>query len=321
MAHQPPSISMPHNLPGWPLDLALTRYSANHHGDFPQWMAALQQLPSLAVSSVNYGDTVAIHGKPNQSEPNRNKTDNSDLEQTLQEFHPWRKGPFQINDVFIDTEWRSDWKWNRIKDTLGSLDNQRILDIGCGNGYFGWRMLEAGAAEIIGIDPTLLFCMQHLAISHLCRDQRNWVLPLKIEEIPTTVRFDTTLSMGVIYHRRDPMQHARELFGLTQDGGLGVLESIVTRGESALIPTDRYARMRNVWCIPRVEDLTHWMHIAGFQDIQVVDVSTTTTGEQRSTQWMRFESLRDCLDPDDVSQTVEGYAAPVRATVVGTRPQ
>jgi tRNA (mo5U34)-methyltransferase len=58
---------------------------------------------------------------------------------------------------------------------------------------------------------------------------------------------------------------------------------------------------------------------AGFSDIELVDVSRTTVQEQRSTEWMRFESLKDYLNPDDQSLTVEGYPAPRRAIFVAQK--
>ncbi|MEW8068099.1 MAG: DUF1698 domain-containing protein, partial [Candidatus Thiodiazotropha endolucinida] len=42
----------------------------------------------------------------------------------------------------------------------------------------------------------------------------------------------------------------------------------------------------------------------------------TTIEEQRATEWMRFESLADYLDPADRSLTIEGYPAPRRAVFV-----
>ena len=301
---------MPANLPGWPLERAVERFSQAHHGDYPKWAEALNKLPSIEDAAFDYGDTVTVRGD----------IDNRALNAALQDLHPWRKGPFKIGDVVIDTEWRSDWKWSRLGHTLGDLAGERILDIGCGNGYFGWRMLAQGAAEVVGIDPTLLFCMQHRAIAHYCDDPRNWVLPLKIEEIPATTTFDTTLSMGVIYHRRDPQGHVQQIADLTTAGGRGVLESIIVSGDTTLVPKDRYARMRNVWCVPRVEDMCNWMQQAGFVDVDVVDVSPTTTAEQRSTDWMRFESLIDTLDAEDPSRTIEGHPAPIRAVVIGHKP-
>jgi len=260
---------------------------------------------------VDYADTVRVDGD----------IDTSALVGALQALHPWRKGPFAIGGVTIDTEWRSDWKWRRIAPALGSLRGQRVLDIGCGNGYFGWRMLAAGADEVIGIDPTLLFCMQHLAIARYTGDPRNRVLPLGVEEIPDTVQFDTVFSLGVIYHRRDPLQHTRQLHALTRAGGRAVLESlVVVDAAQDLIPRGRYARMRNVWCVPTIATMQSWLESSGFSNVRVVDVTPTTTAEQRSTEWMRFESLSQALDPADPAYTVEGHPAPVRAVLMADKP-
>ncbi len=300
----------PADLAGWPLGELPHRFSSAHHGDHAKWAQALASLPRLANPVVNYGDTVTVAGE----------VDEQALLQALQQLHPWRKGPFQIGPVTIDTEWRSDWKWARVAAALGDMQGERVLDIGCGNGYFGWRMLAAGASEVIGVDPTLLFCMQHLAIQHYTGDLRNWVLPFKVEELPDTVQFDTVFSMGVIYHRRDPLAHTRQLAALTRNGGRVVLESLIVETDADLIPTERYARMRNVWRVPTVKSMQAWLREAGFGDIQVIDVSTTTEEEQRSTQWMRFESLSHALDPEDASRTVEGYPRPVRAVLMGRKP-
>ena len=296
----------PADLPGWPRDLAESRFSAAHHGDYDKWANAIEALPPMEQAATHYADTVSIHGK----------VDEHRLQTALQQLHPWRKGPFQIGDTEIDTEWRSDWKWARVAPALGDMSGERVLDIGCGNGYFGWRMLAAGAREVIGIDPTLLFCMQHLAIAHYTLDPRNWVLPLKAEELPNNVQFDTVLSMGVIYHRRDPLEHTMQLADLTLPGGRVVLESLIVEGDEDLIPAERYARMRNVWCVPTLSRMQSWLSDAGLTDIEVVDVSPTTAQEQRSTAWMRFESLAEALDPQDSSKTIEGYPAPQRAVLV-----
>ncbi len=300
--------TLPQNLPDWPLDLAQARFSAAHHGDYPRWAAALADLPTMADIRTSYGDTVSVRGA----------TDTGRLEAALRALHPWRKGPFQVGEIHIDTEWRSDWKWQRLAGALGKLDGARVLDIGCGNGYFGWRLLEAGADEVIGIDPTLLFCMQHLALQTYINDPRNWVLPLGIDELPTTAQFDLVLSMGVIYHRREPLQHVQKLAELTAAGGRIVLESLVVEGKEDLYPEDRYARMRNVWCVPCTDTLAAWLRECGFANVDVVSVAPTTTAEQRSTNWMHFESLAAALDPSDPGSTIEGYPAPRRAMLVAS---
>ena len=299
----------PAGLAGWPLDALAPRFSSAHHGDYAKWDQALASLPALENPNVDYGDTVAVAGQ----------VDAQALREALQQLHPWRKGPFQIGPVRIDTEWRSDWKWARVAAALGDMQGERVLDIGCGNGYFGWRMLAAGASEVIGVDPALLFCMQHQAIQHYTQDERNWVLPLRVEELPDTVQFDTVFSMGVIYHRRDPLAHTRQLAALTSPGGRVVLESLVVEADQDLVPAQRYARMRNVWCVPTVASMQAWLRESGFADIQVIDVSATTEQEQRSTAWMRFESLSHALDPEDPSKTVEGYPRPVRAVLMARK--
>jgi len=194
-----------------------------------------------------------------------------------------------------------------------------VLDVGCGNGYFGWRMLDAGAALVAGVDPTLVFCMQHLALNKYLNDARNWVIPLKFEDLPLA-EFDTVFSMGVVYHRPDPAGHVQRLFEFTTPGGQVVVESLVVRDLPSVKPDARYARMRNVSLIPSPDRLCAWLAEAGFVDVALVDVTATTLAEQRSTTWMRFESLEDALDPDDPQRTVEGLPAPVRAVVVGRRP-
>ncbi len=234
-------------------------------------------------------------------------------------LHPWRKGPLELGGVLIDTEWRSDWKWQRLRPYL-DLEAQRVLDIGCGNGYFGWRMLAAGARLVVGVDPTLVFVMQWLACRHFAGDAGNFVLPLAIEDLPQgPVGFDSVFSMGVLYHRRDPLghlQHIREL--LRQDGTL-ILETLVLPDGSpgpVLVPQPRYARMRNVWAIPTVDYLLTWVKQAGFKKPRLVDITTTSTQEQRSTEWMRFDSLAQALHPDDAGRTLEGYPAPTRALLI-----
>ena len=71
--------------------------------------------------------------------------------------------------------------------------------------------------------------------------------------------------------------------------------------------------MRNVWFIPSPEQLISWLERCGFQQCEVLDISQTSTNEQRRTDWMTFDSLPQFLDPKDNRKTIEGYPAPVRA--------
>jgi len=292
--------------------LIAERLSPRAHGDMPAWQAALEALPALAVERADFGPTVTVEGAVDADAQARLRT-------ALTALHPWRKGPFRLFGVHIDAEWRSDWKWDRIVPHLDSLDGHRVLDVGCGNGYFGWRMLAAGAAEVTGVDPTLIFCMQHRAVNHYLGAPANQVLPVRFEELPDAA-FDTVFSLGVIYHRRDPVAHAERLYHHTRPGGQVVVESLAVQAARSLLPRGRYARMRNVWTVPSLDELTDWLKAAGLVDARVVDVTPTTTGEQRSTEWMRFQSLADALDPERPELTVEGHPAPVRAVVLARKP-
>lgn len=241
------------------------------------------------------------------------------LAAALRELIPWRKGPFHLFGIDIDSEWRSDLKWSRIAPHV-ELDGCRVLDVGSGNGYYGWRMLAAGAASVTGIDPSLLFVLQHAAISYYVDRgrQRNTVLPAGLEQLPAAEPFDVVFSMGVLYHRRDPAEHIRGLVGHAHDESTLVVESLVM-DDGPLKPRSRYARMRNVWLVPDLATLHSWLAEAGFADTDVVDVSPTTTAEQRTTAWMPYESLAAALDPDDPSRTGEGYPAPKRAVIIARR--
>ena len=210
-----------------------------------------------------------------------------------------------------------------MRESLDDLTGRRVLDVGCGSGYHCWRMLGAGAAEVIGIDPTPLFVVQFWALQKYLQQQNAWVLPVGIEQVPAKLAaFDTVFSMGVLYHRRSPMDHLQELRDALRPGGQLVLETLVIEGGlgKVLVPEGRYARMGNVWFLPSCDTLLSWLRKLGFETPQLIDVNLTSTQEQRSTEWMTFQSLADFLDPKDARKSIEGYPAPLRAVVTATAP-
>ncbi len=280
------------------------------HGNLPRWEEALATLPSVDSTTVELKSEVKVEGP-----------EIAGLGEQLKNLHPWRKGPYHIHGVHIDTEWRSDWKWDRVLPHLQPLENRTILDVGCGNGYHCWRMVGEGAKLVVGIDPSPLFICQFFAMKNFIRDPRAWVLPLGIEDVPETPgAFDTAFSMGVLYHRKSPVEHIEQLKAVLRPGGEMVIETLVVDGpeDHVLIPGGRYAKMRNVHAIPSVPTLEKWLRECGLRDVRVVDESVTTTEEQRSTDWMTFESLPDFLDSADPSKTIEGHPAPKRVVVIAT---
>ena len=286
-------------------------FTPDSNGNLERWMKAYHSLPEIEVSGVELqGEAVTCQGSP---EPRQAQA----LHSALRALMPWRKGPFQIFDCLIDTEWRSNLKWDRLAPHL-DLRGKEILDVGCGNGYYGWRMLGAGARRVVGLDPYLLYVLQFAALRRYLGPLPHFLIPLGDGVLPPNLRaFNTVFSMGVLYHRKSPLEHLQSLGHALIKGGELILETLVIEGgpREVLIPQDRYAQMKNVWFLPTCELLERMLSRCGFEQIQVLDVAPTTIEEQRRTEWMSFDSLESFLDPRDHSLTVEGYPAPLRALI------
>ncbi|PCK04355.1 MAG: tRNA 5-methoxyuridine(34)/uridine 5-oxyacetic acid(34) synthase CmoB [Alteromonadaceae bacterium] len=305
-------------------------------GDLGDWLKALQSLPDVCPSSMDFLDEARIGMREDL-----NDEESQQVDQALKALIPWRKGPYSVFGTHIDTEWRSDWKWDRLREHIAPLAGKTILDVGCGNGYHCWRMLGEQAARVIGIDPSPRFVVQFYMMKHFA--QAYWrqqqpelgngleserelpvdILPIGIEALPAELAaFDTTFSMGVLYHRRSPMDHLRELKATLKPGGQLVLETLIIPGKlgDTLVPEGRYAKMNNVWFIPSAETLISWLSKCGFTKPRCVDSEQTSLEEQRSTDWMTFQSLQDFLSPDDINLTIEGHPAPMRGVFVAEAP-
>jgi tRNA (mo5U34)-methyltransferase len=304
------------SLYGWELTdrlVRLHRQQLQRHGDLARWQEALLRLPSVDCG-WRLVDGWLEAGSP--------VSEAVSLREVLKEFIPWRKGPLRLGGVAIDTEWRSDLKWARVAGHL-ELAGKRILDVGAGNGYFGWCMLDAGAEQVIGCDPTQLFVIQHEVIGHFAGPAANELLALRLEDLPPALAgFDVVFSMGVLYHRRDHLAHLSDLAARLVPGGQLVLETLIVPGDemTRLTPSGRYANMRNVHALPTLPQLMDWLDKAGFVEMTCVDVTATTRAEQRRTEWMPFHSLPEALDPNDPARTREGHPAPLRAMLLARLP-
>jgi len=312
--------SPPPGLEDWTARLSPQLQEAvRRHGQTVSWLRLLASVPALHPSWMEFGrPAVRIGVSGDCDDPDRQH-----LEKCLRQLHPWRKGPFELFGIQIDSEWRCDMKWARLANDIQPLDGRVVLDVGAGNGYYGWRMLGHGAARVIGIDPTLRYVFQFLLIKQLAGEHPLDLLPLALEDLPDGLEvFDTVFSMGVLYHRRSPFDHLYALKDCLRPGGELVLETLVIEGGEGevLVPRNRYAKMRNVWFIPTPQTLASWLERAGFSKIRCIDVSPTTVEEQRSTDWMRFHSLPEFVDPAQPDLTVEGLPAPLRAIFLAEKP-
>ena len=291
-------------------------YELKNHGRSIEWDRALESMPQIECADYSFTDDSVCIVKPEHL-----ALDSMEYKQHLKAFMPWRKGPWNLLGVEIQTEWHSDWKWQRIEPHISPLEGRQVLDIGTGNGYFLFRMLGAGASLALGIDPTRIFLYQFHAAQRLLPANGAYLLPLRSEQLPAFGCFDTVFCLGVLYHRRSPIDHIQELVSYLRPGGELVLETLVVPGDinTILVPPERYAKMANVWFLPSTEALENMLRKVGLENVRTVDVSQTTTAEQRATEWMTFHSLADFLDPNDPSRSIEGHPAPLRATLVATK--
>jgi len=299
---------------------ALGLLNPYRHGNLVEWLQALERLPAPSEMGARVCRLDTRHVSVTTDQATQRQL-HAEVEHALRSLMPWRKGPYSLLGVEIDSEWRSDKKWDRLIGHIEPLSGRMVLDVGCGNGYHMWRALGAGAKRAVGVDPTALYLVQFAAVRHLMGDHPIQILPYGLEDLPRIAVFDTVFSMGVLYHRRDPMSHLQELRECLHRDGELVLETLVVEGDAqtVLVPEDRYAKMRNVWFIPSVAMLKIWLARVGFTEIRCVDVTPTTTDEQRCTDWTGRHSLADFLDPDDPGRTADGYPGPLRAIVTAKR--
>ena len=281
----------------------------------------LSSLPVIESTLDLKRDAISIHSKKVISREQTNRIKNC-----AHALIPWRKGPFDLFGIYIDGEWRSDFKWNRLKKHLPSLTGKTILDIGCNNGYFMFKMAAENPRRVLGIDPVLLYCKQFEFLQNFACLSTLSFLPLGVEHLPLMEKnsFDVIFSMGIIYHHKNPLEQLIHMKDCLKKQGVLILEGLGIPGEESicLFPKGRYARMKNVWFVPTLSCLINWIRRTGFEDIQVIYSLPLSVKEQRTTRWMSSEghSLKDFLHKENPEKTIEGYPAPWRVALKAKKP-
>lgn len=267
----------------------------------------LQQLPEV-IFDTKLLDIITITCKEN--------IDIKAIKNIAQQMKPWRKGPFDICNIYIDAEWKSYMKYNLLRPYF-NLYNKKVADIGCNNGYYLFRMLEDKPTKLVGFDPSPLYKTQFDFINHFIKSDIVYEL-LGVEHVAFYhEKFDIIFCLGVLYHRSDPVDTLKSLYkGLEKNGEL-ILDTFYIQGEEeiALVPAKTYSKIPNVYFIPTINTLKNWSLRAGFSKFEILQTSDTSINEQRKTKWIDGESLNNFLDSDDSSKTVEGYPAPKRVYV------
>lgn len=280
-----------------------------------KWYHVFDRLPDVHPSAIDVrSNSIRVGHASDLTIAQRRR-----LLQSLKDLVPWRKGPFELFGIPIETEWSSYLKWNRLKSHITPLRNRVVLDIGCSSGYYLFKMNAMKPKMVLGIDPYFIFYYQYVLIQYYLQMQNIYYLPIKLEEMPSFEGyFDAVFCMGILYHRKSPLDTLSQIRKSMKMRGELILETLIKIGDEsvAFVPRDRYAKMRNVYFIPTLLCLKHWLERCGFENVRCIDTTRTTDAEQRNTEWVQTESLADFLDPKNPLKTVEGYPAPERAIVI-----
>ena len=250
--------------------------------------------------------------------------------QTLQDLaldlKPWRKGPFCLygaesdTQFFIDSEWQSNKKMKLILqalDTIGyNLKDKVVLDVGCNNGYYMFDLALRGVKHISGIDPIAIFFLQFYFIHKLTNISHCTFRLLGVQDVlQLNTKYDLILCLGVLYHRKEPLQTLKQLKSILAPNGILLLETLILQDSNAtcLCPYPTYAKMPNVFYIFSPQALQNLALHAGFKSCEILSYSYTDNTEQRSTDFIDKKSLGDYLTP---TQTIEGYPPACRGIFV-----
>ena len=134
------------------------------------------------------------------------------IQQHIAKLVPWRKGPFEYEHVFIDAEWNSHAKWQIVKDYLEQnsleLKDQKLLDVGSGNGYLSYQARLEGVEFVLPLEPTVLYFQQYAFLNHALKAEYQIPMLLqRLEHLPGQLQaFSQVWSFGLLYHQPAPLQ-------------------------------------------------------------------------------------------------------------------
>lgn len=273
-----------------------------------------ERIKSLPRIRTSFLADRGIHIKPFDSE--LSQEDFKSIQTLAYDLKPWRKGPFYLFDLYIDSEWQSFMKWQLLESKV-SLRGKKIADVGCNNGYYMFEMYRHDPESIVGFDPSGIFRTQFDFINHFLQLPIDFEL-LGVEDLPAYCQakksgFDVIFCLGVLYHRYDPITTLKFLGSALNPGGELILDTLIYDSELdvCLCPAQSYAKMPNVYFIPSISTLRGWCERAKLHDFEVLDIKVTSTNEQRQTQWIDSQSLGSFLN-EDQTQSIEGYPPPTR---------
>ncbi len=276
-----------------------------------KYYEAAQTVADIKSNFFDFSGSIIKVGRPDELSSEQQQR----FYQSLQTFCPWKKGPFELFGVTIDSEWRSDWKWERILPHISSLKNRKVADIGCHNGYFMFRMAAQQPELVVGFEPYAKHFWNFQLIQNIVQQKMLAFELLGVEHIHYYPQFfDTIFCLGILYHHTEPIGLLSKMRQALAPKGEIIIDCQGIPGDLpvALTPKKRYAQARGIWFLPTQSCLENWMGRAGFSEINCFFAEPLSVAEQRRTCWANIDSLQEFLNPEHPSLTIEGYPAPWR---------
>ncbi len=253
-----------------------------------------------------------------------------DIKEILSQLCPWRKGPFSILGTFIDAEWRSDKKWDRLNllyDNYKLCFGKKILDVGCNNCYYSFRMLAEGATMVLGIDPIPKYSFYNYLYSIIVPQLPLFFEMCGVENVAWFRNyFDVVFCMGILYHQRNPLYALEMVKQSLCKGGMVVIETLCIDSveDICLFPKKEYQKSRGYWFIPSPSVLYSWLRRSGFDIVAHDTPVETNISEQRKTEWIDSQSLESFIitkkhGREYIQKTIEGYPPPYRTIVLAKK--
>jgi 2-polyprenyl-3-methyl-5-hydroxy-6-metoxy-1,4-benzoquinol methylase len=160
-------------------------------------------------------------------------------------MYPWRlrdgrEVPLAVAELESVHRTRSEMIESRVRAALAAAGpDATALDLACNEGWFSQRLLEWGAARVVGVDVRAL----NIQRATLLRD--HFEIPAERLAFRQADLFDVDAAslgvhdvvfvLGLIYHVENPMGVLRLARRCTRPGGLCVVESQLTQQNEPIV--------------------------------------------------------------------------------------